>query len=408
MIKKITIIILLAICFLPLGVKAVSMGQLYAGRFIINKDLDKSLWYVNRDKLRYPILSAQDMFVYSRMSAETVNLKMMLLSSSTTSTAKFLAEHKGAVIKSEDFEYWFIGNDQKLYSLSKPEAWANLQAQALPLVYKDFIRIYKPGKKEAINSYSSWERQTVKTDQNNLTFSLDVITIDLNNPKLKVITDAAADGDCPKKCPAKSVASYALEHKAFAAINGSYFDTSAAKKNYYFFPVYDTVKKVMVNESQLKYWTTGPVMAFDSQNNFYYFKGSRDFKKAVDFKAIGGPIIKQDNKSGVLTSAIGNLPVLVKEGHDFLLDFAMDQKQKTHKALLSALCYKAEAGGKGKIMLVSARNASLADLARILLKMKVDYGLNLDGGGSAAVIYGDELMIGPGRDVPNAILFAEK
>ena len=40
--------------------------------------------------------------------------------------------------------------------------------------------------------------------------------------------------------------------------------------------------------------------------------------------------------------------------------------------------------------------------------MQVKYALNLDGGYSSALIYNDEYMIGPGRDVPNAIVFSEK
>jgi len=32
----------------------------------------------------------------------------------------------------------------------------------------------------------------------------------------------------------------------------------------------------------------------------------------------------------------------------------------------------------------------------------------LDGGNSSALFYNDEYMIGPGRDIPNAIVFREK
>jgi len=39
-------------------------------------------------------------------------------------------------------------------------------------------------------------------------------------------------------------------------------------------------------------------------------------------------------------------------------------------------------------------------------QMKMDYALNLDGGSSAALFYNDEYMEGPGRDIPNVLMFA--
>jgi exopolysaccharide biosynthesis protein len=33
--------------------------------------------------------------------------------------------------------------------------------------------------------------------------------------------------------------------------------------------------------------------------------------------------------------------------------------------------------------------------------------MNLDGGGSSALIYDDEYKVGPGRDIVNAIVFSE-
>ena len=39
-------------------------------------------------------------------------------------------------------------------------------------------------------------------------------------------------------------------------------------------------------------------------------------------------------------------------------------------------------------------------------QMKMDYALNLDGGSSAALFYNDEYMEGPGRNIPNVLMFA--
>jgi exopolysaccharide biosynthesis protein len=56
---------------------------------------------------------------------------------------------------------------------------------------------------------------------------------------------------------------------------------------------------------------------------------------------------------------------------------------------------------------VIAQNSTIPDLADIMQIIDVDYALNLDGGYSSALWYNDEYMVGPGRDIPNAIVFGE-
>jgi exopolysaccharide biosynthesis protein len=154
----------------------------------------------------------------------------------------------------------------------------------------------------------------------------------------------------------------------------------------------------MINEDQLKYWTTGPIMAFDLANNFYYFKDSRDFGSVSDF----------ESKYGVkLQAAIGNKPRLIENGLNVLIDWEVDAKQRDGKYLRNAIAYRSGTG-KGEIILVILRNANLNDLASFLKSLKVDYALNLDGGASAALIYNGEYMVGPGRNIPNAIVFAKQ
>ncbi|MCU0680085.1 MAG: phosphodiester glycosidase family protein, partial [Planctomycetes bacterium] len=58
-----------------------------------------------------------------------------------------------------------------------------------------------------------------------------------------------------------------------------------------------------------------------------------------------------------------------------------------------------------KLYLVIARQATVSDLADVMKAMQVDYAINLDGGYSSALIYNDEYMVGPGRNIPNAIIF---
>ncbi len=220
------------------------------------------------------------------------------------------------------------------------------------------------------------------------------MTIDLADPNLKIITDTASDGDCPGPCPARELMDYVLDNNGFAAINGTYFETGAARRNYYFFPVYNSRLGVMINEAQLKWWTTGPLMVFDENNKFYYFPDSRDF----------GSVAKFESKYGVkIQAAIGNKPRLIENYLNWLIDWEVDESQMTGKYIRTAIGYK-----DNKIYLVVVNKATVPDLAIIMQTLGMEYALNLDGGYSTALYYNDEYMIGPGRNIPNAIIFAKK
>ncbi|MEI6378139.1 MAG: phosphodiester glycosidase family protein [Candidatus Falkowbacteria bacterium] len=400
-------LLLLIICLSPLIVHAATLGQLYAGRLVLNSQADKSLWFVDpRDHLRYPVRSADDLLKSARLGAIAMPAEVATATASTS--AKLLAPYAGAFLRSTDGAYWFVGNDKVKYALADPALWLRAQTQALPLRYADFLRLHTPGKTASIDQYSSWEGSREVKLIYNRTFKVDIIKISLDNPKLKIITDTASLGDCPKKCPAKSVANFALADQGFAAVNATYFNTTDALKNYYFFPVYNSRTKTMINRSQLKYWTTGPLFAFDEDNVFYFFKDSREFSKAVAFDAKGGATIRQGWKVKKLQAAIGNKPRLIQDKMNYLIEWDLDEKQMTGKSVKNALAYVARPGSKGELWIVSVRNATVPDLGEVLVALGVDFALNLDGGGSTAVIYNDEMMLGPGRDVPNAIIFSQK
>ncbi len=271
----------------------------------------------------------------------------------------------------------------------------------LGITQKDLALIHKPGLSESINPFSSYEYTSVSTERGN--FAVDVLRINLNNPNLKILSLAADTSVCSNgSCAAKSLADYVFPNKAFAGVNGTYFCSSSGcgQANYYFFPIYDSVSGKMVNQDQLKYWTTGPIMVFDTNNKFYYFKDVREFKSPEEF----------NKKYGVtIQAAIGNKPRLVEEGMNVLIDWELDKGQKTGKYWRNAIGYKDDLAktGHGELYLVIARQATVDDLAVVMKAMGMDYALNLDGGSSSALIYNGEYMVGPGRNIPNAIVFAQ-
>jgi len=99
------------------------------------------------------------------------------------------------------------------------------------------------------------------------------------------------------------------------------------------------------------------------------------------------------------TAGIANHPALISNGN--LAYSGLDSKQANVKS------YRGGIGVKDNyIYLVIARSATVPDLAYVMRSLGVQKALNLDGGGSSALYY-DGYKVGPGRLLPNAIVFAE-
>lgn len=400
---KITILSIAILLILPSAVSA-AFADAYKGRFLISP-ADGQAWYLRTtDVRRLPLGSPRTTFVKIKALAEPVTDKVFADLSQVSSSLALA--YQGRILSKPDATLWYVDPvSAKLHNISNSLSLNLLIAkQGVKLTYHDFARTHKPGFSEAIDQYSSYDRQSFTMPDGKI-HKIDVVKINLSNPKLKIYTLAAAKADCPGKCPAQQLATYVASVKGFAGMNGTYFDTSVAKKHYYFFPIYDQLTGTFMNKGQLKYWTTGPIFAFDHLNRFYYFRDSRDFSKAVKFAPLG-ITITQGGRSGRLSAAMGNLPKLIENGQNQLIDWALDNKQKTNRSTMNALGYK-KTVGPGELSLVTIYNVTLPEQTEILKTMGFDYALNIDGGGSASVYYNHEYMVGPGRDVPNAIVFAQ-
>lgn len=440
MFKKIFLILII---IFPQFVQAATLGQVLAGKILLNTEGKGEAWYVNpRDFKRYYLGRPTDAFRIMReqavgvsnsnlarittktnnfsrtgnvagvseevssssptsiLSSKTINTSTLLTATTATSTIidyNFAKRMSGSILLQVEGvgEAWYVNpTDLNKYYLGRPDdAFRIMRELSLGISREDLARVHKPGMSESIDQYSKYERIIVTTAKGN--FRADVVEINLTNPNLKIFTDTADVYNCKTNCQAKSLAKYAVTNNAFAAINATYFcDSSGCEKNYYFYPVYNTNLNKLINEDQLKYWTTGPIMAFDTNNKFYYFKDSREFKSVSNFESICG--VK-------LQAAIGNRPRLIENKMNLLLEWDIDTKQKNVKSSRNAIGYK-----DNKIHLIVAYNATVVDLADIMQVMEMDYALNLDGGYSSALYYNDEYMIGPGRDIPNAIIFGKK
>ncbi|MBP7119314.1 phosphodiester glycosidase family protein [Candidatus Woesebacteria bacterium] len=228
---------------------------------------------------------------------------------------------------------------------------------------------------------SGYSRQTVNSDAGS--FVVSIVSGDLGNTK--VIVDTASDGDCGNNCPVLPLATYVSRSGAYAGINGSYFcpasyPTCAGKTN--------TFDLLVMNKKKTY---------FNSANNVY------SNNPAVIF---GGGYMRfvsaasQWGRDTGIDGMLSNYPLLVEGGN---VRFGGDDDPK--KGSKGNRSFVSNKGSTAYIGVV--HNATVAEAARVLKSMGMENALNLDSGGSTALWSGG-YKLGPGRDLPNVILFVRK
>jgi len=228
---------------------------------------------------------------------------------------------------------------------------------------------------------SGYSRQTVNTDIGS--FLISIISADLNSTR--VIVDTASDSDCSDNCPVLPLADYVARNGAFAGVNGSYFCPSdypscAGKTN-----SFDTL---LMNKNKTY---------FNSENNKYssvpliYFSGNS--------AGVRGQSLEWGRDTGI-DAVLANQGLLLSGGN---IMFGGDgDPKKGSKGGRSFV------GNKGNIAYIGVvHNATVAESAHALKALGLENALNLDNGGSTALWSGG-YKVGPGRNLPNAVLFVRK
>jgi hypothetical protein len=214
-------------------------------------------------------------------------------------------------------------------------------------------------------------------------FLVDIVTADLNSTR--VIVDTASDSDCSDNCPVLPLATYVARSGAFAGINGSYFcpasyPSCAGKTN-----TFDTLA---MNKNKVY---------FNSANNVY------SAVPAVIFQGSSARFVRASSEWGRDTgvdAVLANQPLLTFGGS---VAFGGDDDPK--KGSKGNRSFVGATGSKVYIGVV--RSATVAEAARVVNKMGIESALNLDNGGSTALWSGG-YKLGPGRDLPNVLLFVRK
>lgn len=224
----------------------------------------------------------------------------------------------------------------------------------------------------------------VATEKGN--FTATVLSLDMGSTK--IITDTANDGDCGNGCLAFNLQTFVTKNGGFAGVNGTYFcpityPECSGKTNSFDFPVYNTRLGHWINGGNL-FWDNRAMVYFDG-STAHYVQDAKSF-------------------SGSLTAGIVNYPGLVNDGN-----VQIDDNQSGLSDKQKAKGTKVGIGLRGNtIMVVVAMNVNMQEFAYVFKSLGADAALNLDTGGSTALYYGGRYVVGPGRDIPNAVIFASK
>ena len=260
-----------------------------------------------------------------------------------------------------------------------PTITSTIKPTALPTVKPTNVATSAP----VINNVppnAGYSRQSVKTDAG--VFTVSIVSADISSTR--VIVDTASTSDCSSNCPALSLGDYVARNGGFAGINGSYFcpkdyASCAGKEN--------TFDLLVMNKD--KYY-------FNSANNVYSTNPVVGFRSgSVNFVTTGS----QWGRDTSLTGVLMNYPLLVFNGN---ITFGGDDDPK--KGSKGSRSFVANRGNIVYIGVV--HSATVAESARVMKAMGMDNALNLDNGGSTALWYGG-YKVGPGRQIPNAIIFTK-
>ena len=228
---------------------------------------------------------------------------------------------------------------------------------------------------------SGYSRQQVQTDAG--TFMVSLVAADIGSTR--VIVDTASDSTCTDNCPVLPLATYVSRNGAFAGVNGTYFCPAAYPS------------------------CAGKTNSFDlllMNKNKTYFNSDNNVYSANPGVIFGGGYIRfvsavsQWGRDTGIDSMLSNYPLLVFNNG---ISFGGDDDPK--KGSRGARSFVANKGNTIYIGVV--HSATVAESARVMKSLGMENAMNLDDGGSTALWSGG-YKVGPGRDLPNVILFVPK
>jgi exopolysaccharide biosynthesis protein len=205
-----------------------------------------------------------------------------------------------------------------------------------------------------------------------------------------MLTDTGNDDNCANGCVTLPLVNYVSRDGGFAGVNGTYFCPAAypdcaGKTDSFDFPVYNTRLGKWINSDKLG-WAERRAIFYTDGSGAHYQNNSAGF-------------------GGGLTAGIINYPGLVDGGNVQIDDnqSGLSDKQRAKGTKVGIGLRDSQT-----VMVVIAGNVNMLEFAHIFKSLGATGALNLDDGGSTALVYGGRYIYGPGRNLPNAVIFANK
>lgn len=398
-------VIIMAV-FLPFHAEAASFWDTVGGRILLDVENNGEAWYVNPLTLERSYLGrpADALAVMSRFGLGISDLDLSALPASTdtmtTGSLPLRERLSGRILLEVEShgEAWYVyPGDLRRYFLGRPDdAFRIMSDLGLGITPADLARIaIDPSSLNPVLRETSALRSFTLTNARG-SFPVHVLTLDRHD--YEMVTDTAEQNDCDHDCDAFSLQTFVERNNGIAGINGSYFcppDYPACdgKENTFLPPVFNTSLDRMINEDQLVFFNR-PMITHGSDGVYLYFHRAPQF---------GDSVLEFETRTrSQLTSGIGNWPSLVENGRSVVADEPSEP----------AFLVRSTRGGIGWndsiVYLVIASGATMEDFASIFQSIGAMFAMNLDGGGSSALFVDGHYVVGPGRNLPNAIIFQKR
>ncbi|MCK9273157.1 phosphodiester glycosidase family protein [Candidatus Gracilibacteria bacterium] len=146
---------------------------------------------------------------------------------------------------------------------------------------------------------------------------------------------------------------------------------------------------------------TGPervIFAFDKAQTPFLFRKAHDYSRGSNEDFVAGKTLNNDKQTEIF-NGIGNHPLLLQDGISKIGESgAIDNKMKA-KSLKNFICSTKDGN---TIYMGGVENITIYGIPDILIKLGCYNAINLDGGGSTAMIYNNKYIRGPGRNIMDA------
>lgn len=383
------------------GARAALVDDL-SGRILIQTERNGEGWYVYpKTKTRYYLGRPTNAFAVMKqlgLGVTNANLaKIPVAGTNETGDITLRNQLSGYILIQTEAngEAWYVYPvDKKRYFLGRPTTAFNvMKSLGLGISNTNLAQITAAANQPPLLPVvATSSTRSIVTSRG--TFTVRQLALSASSLSYRIMTDTGNGTDCDNNCTVLSLGQYVTRRNGSAGIHGTYFCPSdyascAGQTGSYFYPVYNSFSKVMINQDRVKF-THNPMIIFDTNNTPHYLQDTADLDTVSEY---------EERNNITIQAAISSGPAMVENGNNVLNIGALDSKQATVKS------YRGAIGWKGSdIYLFVVASATVTDSAAVADAMGLDFALNLDGGGSTALYNDGRYILGPGRGLPNAIV----